>query len=486
MRRCLLSIFLSCLLSVPNALSAQALPGPVAEALVAAGLAPENLALALIPAADQPGHQTGLWQNADIPFQPASTMKLVTSIAALDLLGSGYRGSTELLTDGRISRGVLHGSLYLHGRADPDLDVPALWQLLYRLRGQGVRRIRGDVILDRSFFEPLRTDLGLPPFDESPEWRYNIIPDALHLNSGFLHYLIESDATTIRARTEPPLYGVSVRSRMRLSTADCKDWEDDWQPPATKVSARKHRVSITLNGGFPRNCTAEADLQLFDRDLLANRLVRQLWADMGGRIDGRVTAGATPQAARLLARHESRPLAEVIRHMNKSSDNPLTRLLFLSIGAAAPAELREKHPTTQAAAVARVQERLVALGIPVDGLVLENGSGLLRNAYSASYAPELLGSLPLVGVDGSMRNRLKHSTATGRARIKTGTLRNVVAAAGYVPDADQRMWVVVAMINHENARVAKPVLDALIDWVAGQHFMATNMARQLDAGGGTH
>ncbi|MBI3523527.1 MAG: D-alanyl-D-alanine carboxypeptidase/D-alanyl-D-alanine-endopeptidase [Betaproteobacteria bacterium] len=482
MRRIFLSIVLSCLLGVgasgaSGTLAAQTLSTVVADALAAAGLTPADLALAVIPVS---AGQTGLWLNADAPFQPASTMKLVTSIAALDLLGANYRGKTELLVKGRISRGVLHGSIYLRGQADPDLDVPALWQLLYRLREQGVRHIRGNVILDRSFFQPQRTDQGLPPFDESPEWRYNIVPDALHLNGGFLHYVIESSATSIHARTEPRLTGVKVRSEMRFSTADCKSWDDEWEMPGVAVSSRSHRVSITLHGGFPRHCNAEADLQLFDRDLLADRLIRQLWADMGGRISGGITAGVTPEAARVMARHESRPLAEVLRHMNKSSDNALTRLLFLSIGAAATPEFREKYFTTQAAAIARVGEFLAASGIPIDGLVLDNGSGLsrserisarqladlLQKTYSTSYAPELLGSLPLAGVDGAMRNRLKNSLAAGRARIKTGGLRNVAAVAGYVADVDQHMYVVVAMINHENARVAKPVLDTIIDWVA--------------------
>ena len=497
MRRYFLPIFLACLLGAADAIPAQPLPSPVADALAVAGLAPGDLALAIIPVSSD---RLGISHNADLPFQPGSTMKLVTSIAALDLLGPNYRGKTELLMDGRIGRGVLRGSLYLRGLADPDLDVQAVWRLLYRLRGQGVRRIRGDVILDRGFFEPTRTDLGLPPFDESPEWRYNIVPDALNLNGGFLHYLIESDAKTIRVGTDPPLTGVAVRARMRFSMASCKDWEDDWKAPSVKVASRTHRVSITFNGDFPRNCSAQADLQLFDRDLLANRLIRQLWADMGGRIDGKVKAGATPKAARVAALHESRPLAEVIRHMNKLSDNPLTRLLFLSLGATASPELREKFPTTQAAAEARVQEWMGAQGISTDGVVLENGSGLsrgerisawqlatlLRNAYGAAYAPELLSSLPLAGVDGTMRKRLKSSLAAGRARIKTGTLRNVSAVAGYVPDADRRMWVVVAMINHQNAHGASPVLDAVIDWIASHHLLAEGLVRQFDASAQLH
>lgn len=472
-------IFILIALFLARTVAAQEIPSPVAEALAAAGMGPAHLAFAVVPVR---GDAAGLLHHADMAVQPASTMKLVTTVTALDLLGPNYRAKTELLAEGPIRNGELRGRIFLRGYADPDLDVAVLWQLLYRLRAQGVRTLRGNVILDRGYFAPARADLGLPPFDEAPEWQYNVIPDALNLNGGLLKYLIESDERRIRVRTDPPLFGVKLATRMGLSTTTCKDWEKDWQSPSTVVSPRTHRVSVTLHGGFPRNCSAQADLQLFDRDQLANRLIRQLWADMGGRLRGRVVAGETPPAARLIARHESRPLAEVIRGMNKSSDNPLTRLLFLSIGANATAAEKARHATTGAAAAARVQDWFAARGISTSGLQLDNGSGLsrderitarqmaemLKHAYAQPYAPELLGSLPLVGVDGTMRNRLKASRAAGQARIKSGTLKNVAAIAGFVPDAQQNLWVVVAMINHDKAQEGRAALDALIDWVASR------------------
>ena len=473
-----ISAFAALVLLLPVA-NAQYLPPAVTAALDAAGVSPEALALTVLPVMAGPAL---LERNEAVPFQPASTMKLVTTVAALDLLGANYRGKTELLASGRISNAVLHGNIYLRGLADADLDMPTLWSLLYKLHGLGVRKIHGNIILDRSFFSPARIDLGLPPFDESPEWQYNVIPDALYLNGGLLRYALESNDQAVRVRMEPPMFGVTVRSRMKLSALECKKWEKGWLPAKVDLMPHTHRVRISLQGEFPINCKADAELQLFDRDLLANRLIRQLWADMGGSLRGRVVNGVVSDKVRLLANHESRPLAEVLRHMNKSSDNPLTRLLFLSLGAKAPGELRERFATTREASAARVTEWLANHDISTDGLVLDNGSGLsrseritatqmasmLRFAWQQNYAPELLASMPLVGIDGTMRNRLKQSAATGRARIKTGTLRNTTAVAGYVPDADQTMWAISAMINHEKAAAARPALDALIDWIAGK------------------
>ena len=456
---------------------AQGLPTTVTDALSKVGLSADHLGVAVIPVQ---GPIDGLWHNTNTPLQPASTMKLVTSVVALEQLGPNHRGSTDLLIDGRVRQGVLQGALILRGRADPDLDVPALWSLLKRLRTQGVHEIRGDVVLDRSYFSPPRFDLGLPPFDEEPSAQYNVIPDALYLNQGILHYEFVANDRQLRVRTAPPLYGVTVTSRMQLVDGLCKDWDDDWQLPTVIQSPPASQIKVVMHGKFPRGCKATAELQLFDRDLLANRLIRQLWADLGGSLRGRVVAGTAAGTAQLVARHEARPLAEVLRHMNKASDNPLTRLMYLELGARAPADVQRRYATTSLVSEAVVRDWFARHEIATDGMVLDNGSGLSRNervtprqmammlrtVWQKHYAPELIASMPLVGVDGTMRNRLKQGAASARARIKTGTLRNVTAIAGYVQDAEQRWWVVVAMINHAQADTGKPALDAMIEWVA--------------------
>src|SRR5258706_3203310 len=121
-------------------------------------------------------------QGAERPMQPASTLKVLTSLVALETLGPAFRGRSELHATGEIRGGVLHGDLVLRGKADVDLDAQALERMLQVARLQGVREVRGDFLLDRTHFSPARTDVGLPPFDATPEFRYNFVPDALSLN----------------------------------------------------------------------------------------------------------------------------------------------------------------------------------------------------------------------------------------------------------------------------------------------------------------
>jgi serine-type D-Ala-D-Ala carboxypeptidase/endopeptidase (penicillin-binding protein 4) len=165
----------------------------------------------------------------------------------------------------------------------------------------------------------------------------------------------------------------------------------------------------------------------------------------------------------------------VLRPLNKTSDNALSRLLFLQLGV--PAMASDPLATTQALAEREVRRWLAENQINDAGLVLDNGSGLSRSeritpwqlaqmlavAHRSRYASDLMMSLPTVGVDGSMRNRLKDSPATGWARLKTGTLKNVTALAGYVTDPQGRPWAVAMMLNHEDAAKARPALDALVD-----------------------
>jgi serine-type D-Ala-D-Ala carboxypeptidase/endopeptidase (penicillin-binding protein 4) len=455
------------------------LPPTVAAALTRAGLPEDALAAVALPLTTRLARA---WQfHATRPMQPASTMKLVTTVVALERLGPNLRGHTELFATGAIEAGVLDGDLVLKGGADPDMTLPALWQMLFELRRRGAREIGGDLLLDRSLFRPARIDTGLPPFDESPDWPYNAIPDALMLSGGLLGLALSSSGGGVQARLTLPLEGVEIdASAMTLTETPCAQWDDDWQP-AVIDEAPGARLRIGLRGGFPRRCEARAELQLLDRNVVAERQVRAVWASLGGgwrKPPGGVREAATPIDAALIARHDSSPWGEVLRHMNKASDNALTRLLFLQLGVAEMAR-NPDLPTLELArrnALRWFDEQHIAR----DGLVLDNGSGLSRSeriaprtmalmlgaAYAGKHAPELLMSLPVAGVDGTMRERLKGTAAEGWARLKSGTLNNVAALAGFVRDSRGDTWAVAAMVNHDHADRGRAVLDAVVEWVA--------------------
>ncbi len=473
-------IFLVVLL-VANVSSAQnlRLPDVITTMLRAAQIPEDAIATKIVRLSDG---ASVLAHNTETGMQPASTMKLVTTLVGLERLGPTYRGHTDLLTLGEIRNNVLQGDLVLRGVADSDLDWQSFQTMLQTLRHLGIQEIRGNLVIDRSFFQPSRPDIGAPQFDDEPEFRYNVIPDALLLNMNLGEFEIKSDANAVTIRMTPALDGVSVVANMNLIDADCKKWEDGWKSPIVNRRA-DGIVQIQLNGTFPKNCTADTELNVLDRAVFADRLFRTLWRQLGGTFGGKVSESRVAlTGTRLLATHRSRPLAEVIRDINKSSDNTLARLLYLTLGTLQP---NENSQTTAARADAEIRAWFSRHGIRADTLVLDNGSGLSRaERISASemaallmagagvghsnWAPEFAASLPIAALDGTMRRRLRDSPAAQRARLKTGTLKNVVAVAGYVPDGTNEVCVVVAFINHPLAvsTVAQPILDALVDWVS--------------------
>lgn len=450
-------------------------PDPVQAALAQAGLPADSLGFVLQPL---DGSRPALTRRADEAMSPGSTMKIVTATVALAQLGINHRGRTELLAAAPAQGGVIAGPLILRGGADPDLDWPALWWLLRQLRESGVREIRGGLVVDRTLFSPTRFDMGLPPFDEAPEFDYNVIPDALHLNGSLLDYELQATATGVAARSVPALAGLAVdASAMTLSKRPCKDWDEDWKPATAQPVGDGWRLQ--LQGTFPAGCRQLAPLQLVDRQWLVTHAVRQFWAELGGTLGAGDVEAAAPAGAVVLATHRGRPLAEVMRGVMKRSDNALARLIYLQLGAQAA----QPGEPTLAAADRSVRTWFAAQGLNDGGLVLDNGSGLsrseritpaqmaavLRAGQAGAQAPELLGTLPIAGVDGTLSRRLKDGPATGQARLKTGTLRDAVGLAGFVPDANGKPWVFVALLNHpEAARKGRPVLDALVNWVAAQ------------------
>jgi D-alanyl-D-alanine carboxypeptidase/D-alanyl-D-alanine-endopeptidase (penicillin-binding protein 4) len=514
------------------------LPEPVARLAHAAGI-PEEAIGAIVLRGD-----TILVSNeADRPMLPASTMKVVTSVVALDELGPAFRGRTELRSRGDIVDGTLKGDLLVRGGADLDFNEDALVHLLERLRAQGVRRIAGDLVLDRQLFQPPRADVGGPQFDEAPEAYYNVIPDALLLNMNLLTVDMDSHGKGgVKPALLPELDRVTVRSEQALVDAACDSWEDGWKPPT--VAREGERLTVVLHGTYPRNCRQSYRINVLDRDDYADRLFRAAWKRLGGTIAGRtrpvdlaahtsalaaaaamqgaigntdgtapasLPAGTDADGTRLLAAHVSRALPELVRDTMKVSDNAWARTLFLSLGSLQKDETLGSRPlpagqrlamlmaanggdasgmpaSTQARAGAVVRDWFKRHGIDDSGMVVENGSGLSRierlrpvqlaavlaAAEDSPWAPEFQASLPIVGIDGTMKRRLKGTRAAASARIKTGTLRNGVAVAGYVPDANGEPCIVVAIINHDNIDhgVGRGIVDALIEWTANSSAAA--------------
>ncbi|MEI6738608.1 MAG: D-alanyl-D-alanine carboxypeptidase/D-alanyl-D-alanine-endopeptidase, partial [Pseudomonadota bacterium] len=325
--------------------------------------------------------KTVFTHRAEKALQPASTMKVLTAIVGLERLGPAYRSRTELWSAATIDQGVLKGDLVLRGLGDTDFNWEDLQRMLQRLRHRGITEIQGDLIVDRRFFQPGRLDVGLPPFDESPEFRYNVIPDALLINTNLVQLEIETNNVGIQIRQTPPLDRVSVMSNMTFSDRVCEKWEDDWKIPST-VIANNGEIRVYLNGRFPKNCAQTVSINVIDRADFMDRLFRTLWRDLGGAFNGKLReadAAAAPTGMtlsnRLLAEHRARPLAEVTRNINKISDNTITRTIYLTLGTL---DTTSATVPTLKKAEAEIRSWLKQHAIDDADLVLENGSGLSR------------------------------------------------------------------------------------------------------------
>jgi len=409
--------------------------------------------------------------NADKPMNPASTMKLLTTLAALELLGPAYTWRTEVYTDGLQRGDVLEGDLVLKGSGDPKLDLEQFWLLVKTLRGRGLREIRGDLVADRSAFALDNSDPAR--FDNAPTRPYNVQPDALLVNykSIDLQFIPQEDGGTVRIVSLPDLPPVTIVNQLALGAGNCDFWPE--RPMASPDEAQ-----LVFTGLFPRGCGEKRNsYSLLTADAYLQALFRQLWQEAGGTFAGRVREGQVPPSARLLASWESPPLAEIIRDVNKWSNNVMARQIFLTLGLE-----RDAPPANTVKATRAVHEWLAQAGLEMPELVLENGSGLsrseqistrdlarlLQHGWNSPLLPEYLASLPIPGVDGTLRRRLNGSPAAGQAHLKSGYLDGVRALAGYLRDRRGRWLLLVCIVNHANAIAAQPLLDAVVDWAWSQ------------------
>jgi serine-type D-Ala-D-Ala carboxypeptidase/endopeptidase (penicillin-binding protein 4) len=328
-----------------------------------------------------------------------------------------------------------------------------------------VRSITGDIVLDRSAFEPLPIDPGA--FDGEPLRPYNAAPDALLLNFRSLVMTFTPLGTQAQVLVEPPLAGVSVPASVPLAPGACGDWRGglkaDFSDP----------LRIRFAGAYPATCGERIwPVAYSDPASHGPRALAGLWQQMGGVLMGQVRDGQVPPALVPAFELQSPPLAEVVRDINKFSNNVMAQQLFLTLS------LQQSGLGTLEGSRAALRQwwrdRFGESEAPTFG----NGSGLSREeritaqqlgrllqaAWVSPLMPELASSLPLAGIDGTMRRA--RGKAVGLAHLKTGSLRDVGAVAGYVHGASGKRYVLVAIANHPQAHAARPAIDALVEWTA--------------------
>ncbi|WP_434672448.1 D-alanyl-D-alanine carboxypeptidase/D-alanyl-D-alanine endopeptidase [Pseudomonas sp. R1-15] len=442
-----------------------ALSPNVQKALKNSKLQDNALSLVMVPL-NGPGTPT--LYNADVSVNPASTMKLVTTYAALEMLGPNHQWKTEFYTDGTLSGGILNGNLYLKGGGDPKLNMEKLWLLMRDLRANGVQQITGDLVLDRSFFiQPQLPEFNDDGNDENKP--FLVKPDSLLVNLKALRFVARNDAGRVLISVEPPIASIRIENVVKAANSKQCTGGVRYNP----VAQADGSMTVTVSGQLGEGCSSQTYLSLLDHATYTAGAVRAIWKELGGSIQGNDRLAATPKNAKLLARAFSPDLAEIIRDINKYSNNTMAQQLFLSLGA----EFRNEADGDDAKAAQRVvRQWLAKKGITAPHLVMENGSGLsraervsaremaamLQAAWRSPYAAEFISSMPIAGTDGTMRKRLKTTAMAGEAHVKTGTLNTVRAIAGYSRDINGNTWAVVAILNDPKPWGASSVLDQVL------------------------
>ncbi len=467
LKRCVACAFVLVL----NLAAAQTLPPEVEAALARAKVPREALGAIVVDAAPANNSKAAplLSHRANAPANPASVMKLVTTYAGLELLGPAYTWATPVFVDGSINNGVLTGNLIIQGRGDPKLVLERLWLLLRRVQGLGIKTINGDIVLDRSAFAVAASSPA--DFDGEPLRPYNAAPDALLVNykSVVMTFVPNYASGLASVSFDPPLANVQMQAAVPLTSAkDCSDYRGalaaDFSDP----------FRISFKGAYPAGCGEKVwPIAYADPASYAERAVAGMWAEIGGKLGGRVRDGRPPAGLKSTFEMTSPSLTEVIRDINKFSNNVMAQQLFLTLSL----KSAQSSPASFEASRAVVQSWWAGRFGDADMPVLDNGSGLsrqervtpqglarmLQTAYVSGAMPELMASLPITGIDGTLRSN-RSRVSQGWAHLKSGTLRDATALAGYVHTPSGRRLVVVGIINHPNASAARPALEALVDW----------------------
>lgn len=486
MKKAAFAILLAALASA-GAFSAE-LPAELAAAAAELGVNPRSVAFSLVDLSAARAAGTGApegvrtlaaWRDGE-SISPASTAKLVTTLSALELLGPDYRWRTRFLAPAAPSAKGEVSALYLAGGGDPAFDANALREEARRLRRIGIRKIAGDLIVDRTAFRPAPGDPG--DFDGRPDRPYNQLPDAALVNARSLIFDLVPDPASGRARVfyEPELEGVAVQATVPLAKGPCGDWRETL---AYGVSGQGSAVSVRFGGPLAESCGEKVlSVMPMPADEYLGRLFARIWREEGGEWTGRAREGKVPEDAVLLAERRSIPLSEAIVRINKWSNNQMARHVFLSLGSLLDGKSRDGVPqgVTEEDARARIASWLTEKGISARSISLENGSGLSRRTrvtaramtqllaagWVSPYMPEFAASLPIAGIDGTMRRR---KSSEGKAHIKTGYLADARAAGGYIEADSGRRYAVFACVEgEESGPGATRFIDRLIEWARRQ------------------
>ncbi len=404
-------------------------------------------------------------RNPDLSLSPASNMKLVTTAAALAKLGPDYRFTTEVLSAGKRDESSLNGDLVLRGGGDSSLETPGLADLADQVRKAGIRTIRGDLLADDYRYDAERLGNGWNSDDEP--FYYSAQISALSVNRNVLQFDVAP--------------AMEVGQPARVTLKPLSDYLQILERPTSVAATETTRVSVTrerarneirvrgriaVGGELIRN----RDVSVEEPELFTAALFRKLLEERGVQVKGKIRRARTPEGAEVLASRKSPQLSEMAALLNKPSDNLMAEMLLKELGTTV------RLPGTASNGGDVAEAWLKSEGIETGGVAINDGSGLSRQdlltarvvtellarADRAPWKPAFVASLPVMGVDGTLRNRMKATRAEGAIVAKTGSLAYVSALGGYTTTAGGRRVAFSVLINnYRGALSAKRVEDTI-------------------------
>ena len=411
--------------------------------------------------------------NSKVPMNPASAIKIITTLAALESLGPAFTWQTELYPLGPVSGEILRGDLLMKGGGDPFLVEDQLRNMLKSLQRAGVEQIEGTLVLDGSYFDASVGNVEL--MDNQGSRSYNTAPNAIIANFQAMtfYFYPHPNGQDVIIHSDPRLPNVKITNRLNLVNRSCGGFQR-----GVSFNLNPDDLSeVIFEGDFPSRCERYSMVrEVLNAPDYTHGLFTALWSELGGQLRGDVRLGNVPDDIESIVTWNSLPLSDIIKSINKFSNNVMTRHLLLTLGAETFGP-----PATVEKGVEAVMNYLELKSLDSTQLTLTNGTGLsrdarittallnevLQSAWVSPYMPEFVASLPINGMDGTMRNRLRGSRMSGRMHIKTGSLNEVVAVAGYVYSQDNKVYSVAGIVNHELADrgPGSELLDAILTWV---------------------
>ena len=428
----------------------ESMPPKIAKTLKKFGLSNDSISINI---ADVDSNTTLLNLNPDTVRNPASTMKILTSLAALDILGAGHLWRTGFYRTKSIEDDTLQGDLFIRAGGDPLILLEDMLASLLALRLRGIRKIAGNLVIDSSIYD--ESTINSTPLDGKRDRVYNVPPSALSINFRATQFIFSPDRDRLKILAYPPAINLRITNEVQLIRGNCNG---AWRKLLPSTSASSNTTHVRFTGTYPKSCGEQSitrSIQSSDQYIYG--VFGALWKALGGSIAGKLGYASVPDDAKLIYERVSRPMFDVLRGINKYSNNLMARMLLLGIGG----EVYNEPSTPEAGRLA-IKEWLTKQSLNLPGLIIDNGSGLSRNSritaaglgsllqYARNHIhyEEFAASLSLSGIDGSTRKRFSDENNRGRFRLKTGLLNGVRTVAGFSRTVKGTNLRIVILHNH--------------------------------------